>query len=113
MEPQTGAPFSKAFMNGTYVGGTLAPLDYANAHGEMNVGAADGQGTFTLNGDASGPGGLDQMLGTLVTYTIASDGRGTAEAQGDQTPVVIYMISPTRWVIMLTKTDARMDVFTH
>jgi len=48
-----------------------------------------------------------------VSYSIASNGRGTAEAQGDQAPAIVYMISPTKFVVMMPKTDARMDVFGH
>ena len=113
MEPQTGAPFSKASVAGTYAGGSLAPLDYVNAHNELEVGPANGLGTLTVNGDASGSGGLDQDFGTVVNYNIAANGRGTAEAQGDHTPAIVYVISPTRFVIMMPQTDARMDVFQH
>jgi hypothetical protein len=112
-EPQTGGPFSNASLAGTYVGGNLAPLDYANAHGELNVGSADGHGTLTLNGDSSSPGGLDQYFGTLISYSIASNGRGTGEAPGDPAPSVVYMISPNRWIVLSTNVDARVIVLTH
>ena len=41
MEPQTGAPFSNASISGTYVAGSLAPLDYANASDEMDCGTGE------------------------------------------------------------------------
>jgi hypothetical protein len=113
MEPQTGVPFSNASLAGTYAGGTLAPLDYLNGHNEANVGSADGLGTLTVSGDSSGSGGLDQSFGQIVNYSIAANGRGTAEAQGDQAPSIVYIISPTKFVVMMPKTDARMDVFQH
>jgi hypothetical protein len=113
MEPQTGGTFSNASMAGTYVGSSLAPLDYTNASNEIEVGAADGNGTLIVSGESSGPGGLDQSPNTNVSYSIASNGRGTAEAQGDQAPAIVYMISPTKFVVMMPKTDARMDVFGH
>jgi hypothetical protein len=113
MEPQTGGPFSNASIAGAYAGGSLAPLDYVNANNELDVGPANGLGTLTLNGDSSGSGGLDQSFGTIVNYNIAANGRGTAEAQGDQAPNIVYMISPTKWVAMLAKTDARIIVFQH
>ena len=113
MEPQTGGPFSNASLAGTYAGGTLAPLDYLNGHNEANVGSADGLGTLTVSGDSSGSGGLDQSFGQIVNYSIAANGRGTAEAQGDQAPSIVYIISPTKFVVMMPKTDARMDVFQH
>jgi hypothetical protein len=45
---------------------------------------AYGTGTLIVSGDSSGSGGLDQSLGTNVTYNIASNGRGTAEPPGRQ-----------------------------
>ena len=113
MEPQTGGPFSNASIAGTYAGGSLTPLDYVNANNEVDVGPANGLGVLTLNDDASGSGGLDQSFGTIVNYSIAADGRGTAEAQGDQAPAIVYVISPTKFVVMLPKTDAKMLVFQH
>jgi len=113
MEPQTGGPFSNASVAGTYAAGSLPPLDYVNAHNELNVGPADGLGTLTISGDSSTPDGLDQWFGAIVNYSIAANGRGTAEAQGDQAPSVVYMISPTKFVVMMPKTDARMDMFQH
>src|ERR1019366_4132998 len=89
IEPQTGGPFSNASIAGTYAAASLPPLDYANAHNELNVGPADGLGTLTLNGDSSGSGVLDQWFGMVVNYSIASNGRGTAEAQGDHAPGVV------------------------
>ncbi len=112
-EPQTGGPFSNASLNGTYAGGSLAPLDYVNAKNEADVGSANGLGTLTVGGDSSGSGGLDQSFGQIVDYSIAANGRGTAVDQGDQTPNIVYMISPTKWVVMLPKTDARMIVLQH
>jgi hypothetical protein len=113
IEPQTGGPFSNASINGTYAAGSLPPLDYVNASNEVDVGPADGLGTLTLNGDSSGPGGLDQWFNYIINYSIASNGRGTAEAQGGHAPGVVYVISPTKWLVLQPKTDARVLVFGH
>ena len=113
MEPQTGGPFSNASFQGTYAGGSLPPLDYANAGNEVDVGPADGSGTFTVGGDSSKSGGIDQSSGTIVSYSIAANGRGTAQSQGDKAPAVVYVISPTKSVVLITDTDARVLVFEH
>jgi len=113
MEPQTGGAFSNASIAGTYAAGSLPPLDYANAENDVYVGSADGLGTLTLSGDSSRSSGLDQWFDTLVSYSIASNGRGTGEAQGDQAPAVIYVISPTKFVVLMPKTDAGVGVFEH
>jgi hypothetical protein len=113
MEPQTGGPFSNASMAGTYAGGSLAPLDYANGSNEVDVGPANGLGTLILNGDSSQPWGIDQWFGTVINYSIASNGRGTAQAVGDSTPAVIYVISPGKFVVLMPQTDAELAVFGH
>ena len=111
--PQSGGPFSNTSFAGSYAGGSLAPLDYANAENEVDVGTADGAGTFVLSGDSSRSGGLDQWFGTVVNYSIAANGRGTAEAVGDQHPAVVYMISPTFFVVLMPSPDAEIAMFQH
>lgn len=113
IEPQSGAPFSNASIAGTYAAGTLPPLDYVNASNEVDVGPANGLGTLTLNGDYSQSDGIGQSLGTIVTYSIASNGRGTAVAQGAPAPSVVYVISPTKFVVLVPQTDARVLVLEH
>jgi hypothetical protein len=110
MEPQTGGPFSNASIAGTYPGGSLPPLDYRNAANELYVGAADGAGNVLISLDSSSSDGLNQGTGT-ITYTIASNGRGSAQEQGVQNPAVVYMISPTKWLMLMPETDARLGLF--
>lgn len=100
-------------MAGTYGAGSLPPLDYANTQNEVDVGSADGLGTLTLSGDSSSSQGIDQWFGTIINYSIASNGRGTGEAQGDQAPAVVYVISPTKFVVLMPSTDAEVAVFEH
>ncbi|MFI5118138.1 MAG: hypothetical protein ACHP8B_15710, partial [Terriglobales bacterium] len=109
-EPQTGGPFSNASIAGTYAGGSLVPLDYANARNEVDVGSADGAGNLTTNTDGSSHKGLGQTLGQIHNYTIAANGRGTSS---DNPPVVFYVISPSKWLVLLTDTDAAVLVFEH
>jgi len=113
LEPQTGGPFSNASMSGSYAAGSLPPLDYANASTDIFLGTADGQGNLNVNGASSNAGGIDQYFGVPVTYSIASNGRGTAIAQGDSGPSIVYMISPSRAVIMHPEQGADMDVMQH
>jgi hypothetical protein len=113
MEPQTGGPFSNASIAGTYAAGTLAPLDYTNGKNELSEGLADGLGTLTIGGDSSSSNGVDQWFGTIVNYSIAASGRGTGQAQGDPAPSVVYMVSPNKWIVLTTNTDAGVYVFEH
>ena len=107
--PQTGGPFSNASVAGTYAGGSLMPLDYINGRNEVDVISADGNGTFTVNEDTSNSGGLNQKLGSIGNYSIAANGRGTIGGGG----AVVYVISPTKWLVMQPKTDADVEVFEH
>jgi hypothetical protein len=113
MEPQTNASFSTASIAGSYTGGSLSPLDYVNAINDVDSGSADGLGTLTQSGDSSGSGGLGQSSANVSSYTVAANGRGTMQSQGSQTPAVVYMISPDKWVVLQPTPDARVDVYQH
>ena len=113
MEAQTGGPFSNASIAGTYIAGSLAPLDYSNGRNEIMSGSANGAGNMVFSSDSSDADGLGQHLGGNVTYSLAANGRGTAIGQGDQLPSVVYVISPTKFVVMMPDPDAEMVVFEH
>ena len=113
MEPQTNADFSNASLAGSYTAGSQPPLDYVNAVNEVDSGSADGLGTLTQSSDSSGSGGLGQSSANVSSYTLAANGRGTMQSQGSQTPAVVYMISPTSWVVLQPTPDARVDVYQH
>jgi hypothetical protein len=66
-----------------------------------------------VNGDKSKSDGLNQELGGIANYSIASNGRGTAESPGDPALSVVYVISPTKWLLLQPKTDAEVGVFEH
>jgi hypothetical protein len=113
-EPQTGGPFSLASVNGSYVAGALPPMDYDVSQNQILTGSGNGAGTTTFGGDGSDFEGLDQWFGLHITYTMAANGRGTGLAQGDETPSIVYMISPTKFLVMMSEEeDARMVVFEH
>lgn len=113
MAQQTGGPFSAASLSGPYYGGSLAPLDYANAMNDVIAGSADGTGTFTANGYSSSFSGLNQYTGANASYDIGSNGRGTLQGQGDPVPGIVYMMSPTRFVVLRPSSDARVEVYQH
>lgn len=111
MEEQSGGSFSNASLAGTYAGGSLAPLDYANALDDVVVGSADGLGTFTSSGYSSSFAGLNQYSSNVANYNVADNGRGTLQGQGDPVPGIVYMISPGRWVVLQPSSDARVEVY--
>jgi hypothetical protein len=77
------------------------------------MGSADGIDTLTLDVDSSSSGGINQSFGNVINYNIAANGRGTGQIQGGEAPGVVYMISPTRWLVLQPTTDARVNVFQH
>jgi hypothetical protein len=113
IEPQTGAPFTNASFAGSYVGGSLAPLDYTNAVNEVDVGSADGVSTITLSSYSSRSTGLNQSSADMMNYSIDANGRGTVQAQGEQNPGIVYIISPTKGMILQPTSDARVDLLQH
>ena len=113
MESQTNASFSTASIAGSYTGGSLSPLDYVNAIDDTDSGSADGLGMLTQSSDSSGSGGLGQSSANVSSYAVAANGRGTMQSQGSQTPAVVYMISPARWIVLQPTPDARVDVYQH
>ena len=109
-EPQTGAPFSNATLNGTYVIGTIPASSLASVN-SSGYATADGAGnaTYTLDENV-GVGTLNVLqlgLAGSTTYSL-SDNNGnvtpaTAERYllGDGT-TVIYALSPGRFVLVDT-----------
>ena len=106
-EPQSGGPFSNASFAGTFAGGSLAPVE-RNVTNGVAMGTADGAGNVLVNGDDSGPDGLYQYLGQAGTVNFAPNGRGT-----DDTGNIIYLISPTKSVILPLKQNTRVEIYEH
>ncbi len=111
--PQSSGPFSNASISGNYAGGSMVPLDYQDSQNELTLAAADGAGNLSVTGDSSSIDGLNQYFGTQVNYTITANGRGTAIAQGDTAPSVVYVVSPSLFVVMMPSPDAELSLFQH
>jgi len=109
-EPQTGAPFSNASLNGTYVFGSIPASSLASINSSGYT-TADGAGhaTFTLDENV-GVGTLNVLqLGVsgTTTYNLSDNNANVTPATagryllGDGT-TVIYAISPGRLVMVDT-----------
>ena len=109
-EPQTGAPFSNATLNGTFVLGTIPASSLASIN-TSGYATADGAGhaTFTLDENV-GVGTLNVLqLGVAgsTTYNLSNNNGNVTPATagryllGDGT-TVIYAISPGRFVLVDT-----------
>jgi hypothetical protein len=109
MEPQTGSPFTNASVNGAYGGGTTWPVTggVTNSVGSL---FADGAGDINLIQDTSGPGGPATNNLTLTTQ-VDSTGRAVVQ-QGTTQFGVLYVVSPTKVVLLPVGRDPALNVFT-
>ena len=94
-EQQTGGPFSKASISGSYVSGTVDP---AVTDSGVSSGVIASSGNGTLNGtlDDSHWASLLTTQQVSVQVTIGTDGRGT-DTQGR---LIFYVVSPKKVVLM-------------
>jgi large repetitive protein len=99
VEVQSGGPFSAASISGNYIFGVAPPAVPASVI-SSGVATSTGGGTLNVTSDESSLFGLalDQAI-TATGFNVASNGVGT-DSVGD----VIYMISPTRAVLINVST---------
>ena len=101
VEQQSGGPFSAASISGNYIFGVAPPAVPASVV-SSGIATSTGGGTLNVTSDESGQFGL--ALGQTITATgfnVAANGVGT-DSVGD----VIYMISPTKAVLINLNTPA-------
>jgi len=107
IEPQAPGPFSNASVMGSYVGGTLIPVELG-AQNSLDAVSADGAGTVISSEYSSGPSGLNQGTGFNSLYNIAPNGRGSTP---DGT--VIYLLSPGKFVVLPNDSNPTLQVYEH
>jgi hypothetical protein len=109
-EPQTGAPFSNATLNGTYIFGTIPASSLASLNSSGYV-TADGAGHATYTVDENvGVGTLNVLqLGVTgaTTYSLSDNNANVTAATAGRYVLadgttVIYAISPGRFVLVDT-----------
>ncbi len=113
-EPQTGAPFSLATLNGTYVETTVPASSLAsiNTSGYFTANGA-GAANYTLD-ENIGVGTLNVLqLGTTATttYSLSNPNNNVTPATAGRYvlangTIVIYAISPTRFALVDTNATA-------
>jgi len=104
--PQSGGPFSNVSLSGSYFGGSMPPLDYANGENTVHALAANGAGSGTDTGLSSRSDGLDQWFNSPISYSIASNGRGTGDGN-----TVLYVGSPSLFFVMSSKPGATVEAY--
>jgi hypothetical protein len=108
LDAQSGSPFTKASILGTFLGGTIAPA-LSSVTNAVSWAFADGNGNINLSEDTSGPGGpgSSQLAGT---YEV--DGTGRAQLTLNGSPAgIIYVVSPQKFVVLGNGTSPVLSAF--
>jgi len=112
LETQSAGPFASASVSGTYAGGSLVPAEAAVVD-DIALLFADGGGNAGFNVSSSGPSGLKNGLVGTVSYTVATTGRGRFTNAESDLNGIIYVISPTRFVVLPAEQNGGILVFEH
>ncbi|MGA8540423.1 MAG: putative Ig domain-containing protein [Terriglobales bacterium] len=114
MEPQSGSNFSNSSLIGTYLGGSLQPLD-ASVGEEIDELQANGSGAaFTGTSEQNGSGGTSTNT-VSETYAVSSSGRVVVSQSGTQVGIM-YLISDSDVVFLPASTldiNPMLSVFQH
>jgi len=109
LRPQTGAPFSNSSVNGMYAGGSVFPVLTGVTNSVTSL-LADGSGHITATQYTSGPGGAGGPNNLTLTYTVDPTGRALVRQNGQEFGV-LYVVSPTSFVLLPTGTLPAMNDF--
>jgi YD repeat-containing protein len=110
-ENQALGPFSNSSLSGTYAGGSVTPVD-SNVGDEVHVLVAS-SGTITGTSDLSKPSGLTQNQAFTFTYSVATNGRTVLTQIGGTDTVILYLVSPTKFVAVGGGTNPNVLIFEH
>lgn len=106
-EAQTGAPFTNASLKGDYLGGTIPWPDLQ----VVSLAAPDGAGNIQFTSNSSGSKGLQSNVTTSGTYSVDATGRAVVTVSGDTTPRILYVVSPTKTVLLSGDTGGYLAGF--
>jgi hypothetical protein len=111
-QSQTGSPFSNSSASGTYAFGEIDP-QVANSSDNLGV-ASFASPNINVTDDQNGSGGQNLGQSQSFTYSIDSTGLGTIPSSGSSCTIsassttcqtIIFIISPTKAVIMDTQSS--------
>ncbi|MFI5115777.1 MAG: beta strand repeat-containing protein [Terriglobales bacterium] len=106
----SGVPLNNVSVLGAYVGGSVLPALPAVTN-QVDWLFSDGNGNINVSQDSSGPGG-PQTNQFAVTYQVDAAGRALVESNpGGTLQGILFVISPTRIVILSTDTNPVLSTF--
>ncbi|HSZ62495.1 MAG TPA: putative Ig domain-containing protein [Terriglobales bacterium] len=97
MEPQLGSNFTASSFTGTYLGGSMQPVDSGVGEEVDNL-LANGTNSFTETSDANSSAG-PTTSNLNATYAVSPNGRVVASEGGSQVGI-LYIISATQVVFL-------------
>jgi len=110
LQPQSGAPFSNSSVSGLYAGGSLAPVLSGVTNSVTSL-LADGGGHITATQYTSGPAGPGGPNNLTLSYQVDSTGRAVVQNQSGQEFGVLYVVSPTKFVLVPTGNAPAVNEF--
>jgi hypothetical protein len=110
LQPQTGAPFSDSSVAGIYAGGALLPVLSAVTNSVTSL-LADADGHISATEYTSGPGGPGGPTNLTLMYTVDSTGRAVVQNQNGNEFGVLYVIGPSKFVLLPTGSDPVLSEF--
>ena len=102
MQPQSGSNFNNSSLTGTYLGGSLQPVD-ASVGEEIDELQANGSGAFTGTSEQNGSGGTSTNI-VSESYAVSSNGRVVVSQSGKQIGIM-YVISASDVVFLPASTS--------
>ena len=110
MEIQSGSPYNNASVDGNYAGGSIWPAISGVTNSVTSL-FANGIGNITGTQYVSGPGGQGGPNALTLTYgNVDSTGRSVV-MQGANQYGILYVVSPTKLVLLPVGTDPVLNVF--
>jgi hypothetical protein len=104
LQPQTGDNFTAASLSGTFAGGSEPP-DNSSVSEEVNSVSFDGNGSINGTSDQVN-NAVPSSSAVTGTYTVSSGGRVVLNGQSGKQEAIIYIISPTQFVLLTTNSNA-------
>ncbi|MHB1700421.1 MAG: beta strand repeat-containing protein [Acidobacteriaceae bacterium] len=108
-EPQTNASFTSTSLQGAYAFGTVTPL-LSGAGLSTGAVVADGAGNLSGTQDQNNSGELQPDQTITATYTVGSNGRTTLTVPGNSNTPIIYIISPTKAMLLDAGSDPVLSI---
>jgi len=106
-DPQTATPLANSSLSGAYTGLATVPMTLGVTifSGEFTANGASPIGSITGSEDIGAPSGASSGVSVSSAYSISStptNGRGTFTGSVGGSSAIVYVVSPTKFVVIST-----------